>query len=120
MRAGLLPCALVLLPLGVAYGQRGEARARYAAMQERLEAAVEAGEISQGEADRKLASFGRKLRESLRDGRQAKKQQTNQDLKAEYEAVKKKLAAAVEAGEMTPEEGRKKLVEIRKRMFKKE
>ena len=64
----------------------------------KISAAVESGEITQDEADVKLADI------------EAKRNSRQQKMATKLESIKKKLADAVESGEITQEEARAKLI----------
>ena len=93
-RAGVLLCALVVLPLGVVSAQD------YGAVANRLKAAVEAGELTGGQARTMLGTL------TKADG--AKKVEDADRARTYLAKVKKELGALVEAGEISKEVAVKK------------
>ncbi len=93
-RAGVLLCALVVLPLGVVSAQD------YEAVANRLKAAVEAGELTGGQARTMLGTL------TKADG--AKKVEDADRARTYLAKVKKELGALVEAGEISKEVAVKK------------
>ena len=100
-QACVLLCAMVVLPLGVVYAQD------YEAVGKRLRAAVEAGELTGGQARAMLGV----LTESRRRQERAK---IRPKRRAYLTKVKKELGAAVEAGEISKEDAVKKYEARRK------
>jgi len=75
-------------------------------LQKKLQAAVEAGKMSQEEADKKLLDFRKGLGAEKKNPR------------ALYAGMERRLQAAVEAGKMTQAEADEKLIEFRKQLGK--
>jgi len=94
LQACVLLCAVVVLPLGLAYGQDHEAVGK------RLRAAVEAGELT-GEQARVMLG-------ALKQAEGGDKDQAADRAKAYLMNVKKKLGAAVEAGKISKEDAVKR------------
>jgi len=138
----VLLLALIFLPLGMAYGQdKGDRAEKHLDMARvRLQAAVEAGEMSQEDADAKVAAIQEKMEthrakyeavvaeikaaveagEITEEQAEAKlaamKKKGHGKKNVDYEAIGKKIRAAVEAGEITEEEGREKMAGLRLKM----
>ncbi len=109
LRAGILLLAVALLPLSVAYAQAPD----HDAVAKRLIASVEAGELTAAQAEAMMAELARaRFVELLQAARHHRA-----DPKREYQAIEAKIRAAVEAGQMSKEEARKKLEAIREKMF---
>jgi hypothetical protein len=94
LQACVLLCAMVVLPIGVTYAQD------YEAVGKRLRAAVEAGELTGGQA--------RVMLGALKKADGDKKDQGSDRAKAYLANVKKELGAAVEAGEISKEDAIKR------------
>ncbi len=93
---------------------------RYMEFAKEIEAAVEAGKLSKEDAEEKLIGLrmkmfsdagGKKAREEKSDDREMEAR------KRRYEEAAKRIKAAVKKGELSSEEGEKKLIEVRKDMF---
>lgn len=102
LQACVLLCAVVVLPLGLAYAQD------YEAVGERLRAAVEAGELTGEQARAMLGALGK--------AGDAKKEVTKRN--AEPVAAWEKLQAMVKAGELTEEQAKTKMAAIKKEAAK--
>lgn len=111
MQLLVLLLALIVLPLGMAYaqdkserGKRSGLRQKYAAAVEKINAAVEAGEITEEEAETKIAA----LRERIAN---ASKERGDKD-----GVMRERYQAAVEAGELTEEEAEQKIEAMKHRI----
>ena len=102
LQACVLLCAVVVLPLGLAYAQD------YEAVGKRLRAAVEAGELT-GEQARAMLG-------ALRKAGDAGKEVAKRDAKPV--AAREKLQAMVKAGELTEEQAKAKMAAIKKEAAK--
>ena len=101
-----LALGAALLPLSVAYAQD------YGAVERRLAAAVEAGEITKAQAQAMMAALKRAAEE--------KSGPAEPDMRAKrmrYAEYQKSLEAAVAKGDMTADEAAAKLAEARTKMF---
>ncbi|MFC1596555.1 hypothetical protein ACFL5Q_01230 [Planctomycetota bacterium] len=98
LQACVLLCAVVVLPLGLAYAQD------YEAVGKRLRAAVKAGELTGEQA--------RAMLETLRKARDAEKEVAKRDAKPV--APWEKLQAMLKAGELTEEQAKAKMAAIKK------
>ncbi len=89
-----------------------EARAQYEAAAARMKKAVKAGKMTREEAMQKLEAIKKRL-----DGEKASgDNKKGKAARAQYEAAEARVKAAIKAGKLTEEEGRKRLVEFRKRL----
>jgi len=83
----------------------------------RIEAAVKSGDMTREEAEAKYKEIkqrmGRKSEDAAR--KSPRKQAKDQDKELDYDAIGKKIKAAVKAGKMTEEEAEAKWVEIKKK-----
>merc|ERR1712093_872968 len=78
--------------------------------EKRMKAGIEAGKITREEAERRLAEMRKRMHsqdKSQRPGRGA-------ELRKKYQAAEKEIRAAVEAGKISREEAREKLMEVGK------
>ncbi len=89
-----------------------QARARYEAAAARMKKAVEAGKMTREQAKLKLEAIKKRLG-GEKDSADNKK---GKEIRAQYEAAEARVKAAVKAGKLTEEEGRKRLIEFRKRL----
>ncbi|TWT84667.1 hypothetical protein CA13_61470 [Planctomycetes bacterium CA13] len=98
--------------------ERGELEAkkqRYKLFMEEIKAAVEAGKLTEEEADKKLTAVRRKMFEVVERGESA-----SRDMKAKkrrYERFMNEIKEAVEAGKLSKEEAEMKLAAVRREMF---
>lgn len=90
----------------------GDLRARYAAAVEKIKAAVEAGEITEEEAEAKIAA----LRQRIAASRERSDKGEGDGMRERYAAVVEKIKAALEAGEITEEEAAAKFAALRSRI----
>jgi len=93
-------CAIVVLPLGVAYAQDFEAVGK------RLRAAVEAGELTGEQASVMMGA--------LKKAGGAKECQEPDAVKAYLEKVKKELGALIESGHISEEDAKKRFADAEK------
>jgi polyhydroxyalkanoate synthesis regulator phasin len=101
-----LALGAAFLPLSVAYAQD------YAAIERRLAAAVEAGEITKAQAEAMMGALARTAAE--------KSKPAEADMRAKrmrYARFEKGIKARVEKGAMSPEEAEARLRETREKMF---
>lgn len=144
-QAFALLLAAAVLPLGLAIAADDAQVERYRAVETRLQAAVDAGEMTQDQAQERLAGLhqrqvGNEVRlrsieerinaavetgELTEEEAAAKRQAVRRRLaggasgdeaRARYAAAVGRVRAAVQAGDITAEEGRKKLAAFRERM----
>jgi polyhydroxyalkanoate synthesis regulator phasin len=104
LRMGILLVACVVLPLGVTYAQD------YEAVGKRLREAVAAGELTGEQARLMLGALRRAEERPDAHGEKAEKRITREDLAA----AKKKMRAMVERGEVSEEDVRRRLGEMRR------
>ncbi len=89
-----------------------EARAQLEAAAARMKEAVKAGKMTREEAMQKLEAIKKRL-----DGEKASvDKKKGKAARAQYEAAEARVKAAIKAGKLTEEEGRKRLIEFRKRL----
>ena len=90
---------------------------RYHELSKKIAAAVAAGELSEEEAEKKLIA----IREEMFGGPGAQKKsrdaQGDEGRMRRYQELKEKIAVSVEAGELSEEEGKEKLLSLREKMF---
>ncbi len=93
-------------------------RRRYQEGARRIEAAVEAGEVSKEDAEKRLIEM-RKAMFPTPDQDKAKRGagRDMEALKRRYQEGARRIEAAVEAGEVSKEDAEKRLIEMRKAMF---
>jgi hypothetical protein len=92
---------------------------RYMELMSKIEAAVEAGELSKSDAEKKLVALRKELFGKLRD---KKVESENDDREIEagkrrYLELMGQIEAAVDAGKLSGEEAEKKLIDLRKELF---
>ena len=88
---------------------------RYMAFAKEIEAAVEAGKISKEDAEKELIGLRKKM---FRDADQKKEDREMEAKKRRYMAFAKEIEAAVEAGKISKEDAEKKLIALRKKLFR--
>ncbi len=150
MQVCVLLLAVVVLPLSMAYAKDagGKTEAYLEQVNNKLNAAVEAGKMTEEEAAAKIeaieeelakkaevdAYFGKvwaNLQVQVEAGvltaedaeimmAAVKKKHDKQTKRDKYEAVVEKIKAAVDAGEITESEARAKMAAVRKKMFDKD
>jgi|TARA_B110000263_G_scaffold92562_1_gene80924 hypothetical protein len=115
---GIASFAFVICPLGFVNAQErdgADARVnRFKAYATEISKAVEAGELTEEEAEKKLLA----MRKRLAQQPAAKPTARDMDARVErYKAYVERIKKAVEAGELSEKEAEKKLIETRQRMF---
>jgi polyhydroxyalkanoate synthesis regulator phasin len=85
--------------------------------QSRIETAVENGDLTREEARKKYAGFRKRM--GQRDNKASKNDKLSAEEKAMWETFQSRIETAVENGDLTREEARKKYAGFRKRMAKK-
>jgi hypothetical protein len=115
---GIASLAFIICPLGFVNAQErdgADARVnRFKAYATEISKAVEAGELTEEEAEKKLLA----MRKRLAQQPAAKPTARDMDARVErYKAYVERIKKAVEAGELSEEEAEKKLIETRQRMF---
>ena len=100
---------------------RGALRRRYVEAAKTIEAAIKSGEVSKEDGEKRLIEM-RKRMFPTRDDKAAKSVRAGADdveaKKRRYMAAAEELEAAVDAGKLSKEDAEKKLIEMRKRMFR--
>ena len=87
---------------------------RFRAYAEEIQKAVDAGDLSEEEAEKRLLAMRKRL------AQQPAEQSTERDMDARVERYKahvEKIKKAVDAGDLSEEEAEKKRIEMRQRMF---
>jgi len=115
---GIASFAFVICPLGFVNAQErdgADARVnRFKAYATEISKAVEAGEVSEEEAEKKLLAMRKRL------AQQPAEKPAERDMDAlvkRYKAYAAQIKKAVETGEVSEEEAEKKLIETRLRLF---
>ncbi|MGE4618562.1 MAG: hypothetical protein AAEJ04_01995, partial [Planctomycetota bacterium] len=90
--------------------------ARYKELEKRLKTAVEAGRMSAEDAEKKLIEARTSMFGGSKKDEARKKDAPDEALRRRIEEAHRKIQEAVEAGEMTEEEGREKKEQLRKRV----
>ena len=115
---GIASFAFVICPLGFVNAQErdgADARVnRFKAYATEISKAVEAGELTEEEAEKKLLAMRKRL------AQQPAEKPAERDMDAlvkRYKAYAAQIKKAVEAGEVSEEEAEKKLIETRLRLF---
>jgi len=106
------------------YGKGGgdERVKKYKQVEGKIKQAVEAGELSREDAIKKLEYLKKEIFSAKESGKRSAKQsgKKNQDPRvARYNAVAKEIHAAIKAGNISEEDGKKKLIELKKQIFDK-
>ena len=106
LRMAIVATAICVFPLGVVYAQDMDA------IQRRLGGAVEAGELSLAQASLMMEALKRSANaeRGSRNDMEAKK--------LRYVEFTRKVEAAIDAGRLSKEDAQKKLIEVRKEMFR--
>jgi beta-lactamase regulating signal transducer with metallopeptidase domain len=109
-RAFVVVCAMVLLPLGVVHAQDSatDAETKYRAIEAKIIAAVEEGQLSKEDAGAKLAA----ARKSIFGN-----QNTADARKKKYQRIEVKIIDAVKAGGMSRIDAELKLAALKKEIF---
>ena len=87
---------------------------RFKAYAEEIKKAVDAGDLSEEEAEKKLLAMRKRL------AQQPAEKPTERDMDARverYKAYVERIKKAVEAGDLSEKEAEEKLIEMRQRMF---
>jgi len=115
---GIASFAFVIVSLGLVNAQErdgADARVnRFKAYATEISKAVEAGDLSEEEAEKKLLAMRKRL------AQQPAEKPTERDMDARverYKAYVEKIKKAVDAGDLSKEEAEKKRIEMRQRMF---
>ena len=93
---------------------------RYMKGAEKIEAAVEAGKMSKKDAEQKLIGMRKKMfpeRDKEASKSDRSKGSDMQARKERYDAVVKEYEAAIKSGEMSKKDAKKKISELREKMF---
>ena len=88
---------------------------RYMEFMKEIEAAVKAGKLSKEDAEKKLIEMRREMFEEKSGDERGDREMEGR--RKRYEQVTKRIKAAIESGDMSAEEGEKKLSELRKEIF---
>ena len=81
-------------------------------MAKRIRDAVESGELSAEEAKKKMMELRKMMAGDKMDEKKSKKELSIED----FEGIEKRLRAAVESGELSEEEAKRKMMAIKKKM----
>jgi polyhydroxyalkanoate synthesis regulator phasin len=95
--------------------QLAELKAHYEGMMKRIEAAVRRGDLSKEEAKKKVELMKREIQTKMKHLRQAQSKKED-PRKQRYDAVLKRVKAAVDRGDLSAEDARKKLQAYRKQL----
>jgi predicted RNA-binding protein associated with RNAse of E/G family len=109
---------LLLLAQNSLEKSRVEDRAKWVDIRERIESAVERGEITHEQADKRYAEFRRRM--ELRDNKGKNNDKSNVKDIALWEGFQRRIESAVEQGLITPEQARERYAGFRKRMAQRE
>ena len=115
---GITSFAFVIVSLGLVNAQErdgADARVnRFKAYATEISKAVEAGDLSEEEAEKKLLAMRKRLSQQPAE----KPAERDMDARVErYKAYVERIKKAVEAGDLSEEEAEEKLIEMRQRMF---
>ena len=110
----LLYLPLVLLAQNSSEKVRVEDRDKLAGVRERIEIAVERGEITREQADERYAGFKRRM--ELRDIKGENNDKSSVEDKALWEGFQKRIEIAVEQGLITREQADERYAGFRRRM----
>ena len=91
-------------------------RRRYGELQRRLEAAVNSGDLSREEAEKRLID----ARKRMTGGQETEQVADQGALRRRYAELQRRVEAAVTAGDLSREEAEKTLVEAREQMFRRQ
>jgi len=99
---------------------------RYVEAQRRIEAAVKDGKVSRENAEKRLiglrkSMFGERREESRERNRDRESHERDRDegaLRRRYAEAQREIEAAVKKGDLSREDAEKKLIELRKKMFR--
>ena len=109
---------LLLLAQNSLEKSRVEDRAKWVDIRERIESAVERGEITHEQADKRYAEFRRRM--ELRDNKGKNNDKSNVEDIVLWEGFQRRIESAVEQGLITPEQARERYAGFRKRMAQRE
>lgn len=98
---------------GARTGGRGLSAEDYRRAEKRMKAGVESGKITREEAEKRMAEMRRRM-QSQKQGPRPAGTGREVELKKKFHAAERKIMAAVEAGKISKEEGKKKLMEVGK------
>jgi polyhydroxyalkanoate synthesis regulator phasin len=85
---------------------------RFREIAERIEAAVERGDLSKEDAERKLIEMRKEM-----FGNDEDRESKMDEAKRRYMGIVERIKAAVERGDLSEEDAERKLIEMRKEMF---
>ena len=114
----LLYLPLVLLAQNSSEKVRVEDRDKLAGVRERIEIAVERGEITREQADERYAGFKRRM--ELRDIKGEDNDKPSVEDKALWEGFQRRIEIAVEQGLITREQADERYAGFRRRMAQRE
>ena len=114
----LLYLPLVLLAQNLSEKVRVEDRDKLAGVRERIEIAVERGEITREQADERYAGFKRRM--ELRDIKGENNDKSSVEDKALWEGFQRRIEIAVEQGLITREQADERYAGFRRRMAQRE
>jgi predicted RNA-binding protein associated with RNAse of E/G family len=114
----LLYLPLVLLAQNSSEKVRVEDRDKLAGVRERIEIAVERGEITREQADERYAGFKRRM--ELRDIKGENNDKSSVEDKALWEGFQRRIEIAVEQGLITREQADERYAGFRRRMAQRE
>ena len=114
----LLYFPLVLLAQNSSEKVRVEDRDKLAGVRERIEIAVERGEITREQADERYAGFKRRM--ELRDIKGENNDKSSVEDKALWEGFQRRIEIAVEQGLITREQADERYAGFRRRMAQRE
>ena len=131
LRAVICAVAICVFPIGLVYAQDFEAVERRLggaveagelsleqanmAFAKEIEAAMKAGKLSREDTKKKLIEMRREMFEEKSGDERGDREMEGR--RKRYEQVTKRIKAAIESGDMSAEEGEKKLIELRKEIF---
>ena len=95
-------------------------RERYADGAKRIEVAIESGRISKEDGEKRLAEMRKKMFPTRDKGDANSDRVDGDDMeqrKSRYKAGAERIEAAIESGRISKEDGKKRLAEMRKKMF---
>ena len=114
----LLYLPLVLLAQNSSEKVRVEDRDKLAGVRERIEIAVERGEITREQADERYAGFKRRM--ELRDIKGENNDKSSVEDKALWEGFQRRIEIAVDQGLITREQADERYAGFRRRMAQRE
>ena len=110
------PAKMAAIKKGDAKKDSGSERAYLAKVKKELGEAVEVSKISTEDAAKKYEAAEKGIRERTAMAKQGKRGVKERDPKADYEAAVAKIKAAIEAGEITEEQGKARLEGMKERL----